>query len=312
MKKLPIIIFVILLSISFCGCKKDNPDQKIIDNKDNILMVDVNNTIGDSFKDLFEVTQDINLKSEKRYKFIILSESEAEKIKTITDTKTLKEKVFEGHYIIYPQTSKEKLDKFVNLFYKHIEFDNNYVCGLVLKREMNFITQSYFVLTIPNFSTSKETSTTEYVKSEIKSVIKLDEPNKDKEIFLGLYIRKTIYVGTEFKEMYPFDSKTIYDEFDTYRNNNLKKFSYFYDTNKQEVIYSIKYEINKETFEYFMPYLVVKGFDGNIKSLPFRNSTYVHEGITYTMTEKIPIYSGVYSIPEFYKQEYLQITFDFV
>lgn len=312
MKKSIILLLVIFFALSLFGCNKINSDQKIIDNKDNILLVDLGGALENSFKDICEVTQNINYQSNKRYKFIVLSESEAEKITSISDTKDLKEKILAGYYVIYPQTDKEKLNNFCSLFYKSISMNNDYFRGVTLKREMNFTLFSYYVQVIPSLSNSKSENAFEYIKSEIKTVISLDEPNIEKNIFLGLYISKAIPRNNDIEEIALFNSNIIYDKFDSFDNANMKKFTYNYDKDKNKILYSTKYEISKDTLEYFCPYMIVKDFEGKIKAIPFRNSFYVHTGVVYTLTTEIPIYTGVYSIPEFYIQEYVSVTFDYV
>lgn len=306
MKKIyPIIIGLILLVFSLCGCGQ-NTNSVIEEYGDNILIVDSDSITNNAFQNLCEVTQTTPIKSTKRFKFIVLSETNATSPTTIKD---IQKKAIEGYTIIYPQTNKEKLNNFLKSFPIKLDSNSYNVNGCVLKRDLNTTTHTYYIQAIPSYSNAVQSSI-DFIKSNIESTVTLDLTYKDNLEFLGVYISKAIFSDSDFKEINPFSQNIVFDEFDTFSSNADKKFAFSLDHEKGFITYSVHYEVSKAEMEFFYAYIIVKDFYGNTSAIPLKNSAFTHSGITHTLTERIPVCSGVRAFADI--PEFLQITFTFV
>lgn len=301
-----IIFLLVILALPLCGCKQSKTSSVINTYGDNILIVDSAFITNEAFQNVCEVRQNIPPKSNKRFKFIILSETN---VNSSTQIAELKKKVLEGYTVIYPQIDREKLNGFLKSFSIGLENNPYMINGCVLKRDLNATTQTYYIQAIPSYNNAAQSSV-EFIKSEIENAVTRDLPYKDKAEFLGVYISKSEYADGDIKEIDPFSANVAFDEFDSFNTKTNKNFTYSFDDKKHSIVYSTCYNIDQAEMEFFYAYIIVKDFYGNIKAISLKNSAFTHSGIKHTLTEEIPIYSGatVYcDIPEL-----LKITFNFV
>ncbi len=305
-KFLPVFICIILTTLSLCSCGKSDASSIIKSYGNNILIVDSDSVTNGSFQDLCEVTQSIPIKSNKHFKFIVISETNAT---TSTKISELKNKVLEGYTVIYPQTNKDKLNNFLKSFSNSLENTNNAVNGCVLKRDLNTTTQAHYIQATPSYSNTVQSST-DFIKSKIESAVTLELPYKDRYEFLGVYISKAVYSGSDFKEITPFSEKINFDKFDTFNNDKDKHFTFSFDDKRQSITYSTCYEIGNTEMEFFYAYVIVKDFYGNVTAIPIKSSVFTHSGIAHTLTETIPVYSGERAFADV--PELLKITFNLV
>lgn len=108
----------------------------------------------------------------------------------------------------------------------------------------------------------------------------------------GVYLSKYEFVNGDFKEISAFGINTDYDKFDAYNKTDNKKFSVYFDDNKQSLNYTINYDINKNDMEYFLPCLVVKDLNGNLSAKMLSQSVYVHSGIVHSQTLSLEVKSN--------------------
>ncbi len=294
---------IIIIAFSLCGCAHPKTNSIMEEYGRNVLIVDPDNISNGAFHDLSEVTNYYPIKSNKRFKFIILSGTSS------TDISDIKNKIIEGYTVIYPQTDREILDNFLKSFSVRLENNSYKVNGCILKRDLNTTTQTYYIQATPSYSNATQTSK-DYIRSEIESTVSLDLPYKDNPEFLGVYISKVIYSDGNFKELKPFSVNATYDKFDAFDKKTNKNFVFSYNEKKQAITYSVDYEINKEKMEFFYTYMIVQDFYGNINAIPLKNSAFTHSGIAHTLTEEIPICSGAKAFADV--PEILKINFKFI
>lgn len=172
-----IFIFIITVVAAFnflTGCGANEQYQALKDNKDSIFMISLDETLNDSLNGIGEISSDITTASNKTYKFIILSETEAEKIISYADTETLKNKIFDGFALIYYQQDKAKLNSFMRKFYLSQNLEtgsNNVLMGCVLHQDINYVLKSDFVNGHAVFYNT-DVSAVHFLKAQMQEIIR--------------------------------------------------------------------------------------------------------------------------------------------